>query len=130
MSIGSPLQNCASIIVFLGYLSLPGGIAMPQISIIVELHLKPGQQEAFEEIIGAHARASKEQEPGCLRFEVLRPIEKDGTPINDCVWLTELYKDQEAVAAHEASPRMPILSEKIGPMVVSRRLIYAAVVGD
>ncbi len=93
-----------------------------QISIIVEFHLKPGQQEAFEELISAHARASKEQEPGCLRFDVLRPVEKDGTPINDCVWLAELYKDKAAVEAHEASPRMPILGEKIGPMVVSKRL--------
>jgi (4S)-4-hydroxy-5-phosphonooxypentane-2,3-dione isomerase len=101
---------------------------MSQISIIVEFQLKPGQQEAFEELMNAHARASKEQEPGCLRFDVLRPIEKDGTPINDCVWLTELYKDQEAVAAHEASPRMPILGEKVAAMVVSRKLIYAAVV--
>ncbi|MBS1989753.1 MAG: antibiotic biosynthesis monooxygenase [Cyanobacteria bacterium SZAS LIN-2] len=103
---------------------------MSQISIIVEFQLKPGQQEAFEEAIRAHARASKEQEPGCLRFDVIRPVEKDGTPINDCVWLAELYKDREAVAAHEASPRMPILAEKIGPMVVSRRLTYGAVVAD
>jgi quinol monooxygenase YgiN len=101
---------------------------VPQISIIVEFHLKPGQQEAFEELLKAHAKASKEQEPGCLRFDVLRPIEKDGTPINDCVWLTELYKDQEAVTAHESSPRMPVLAEKVGPMVVSRKLIYAALV--
>ncbi len=103
---------------------------MSQISIIVEFHLKPGQQEAFEELISAHARASKEQEPGCLRFDVLRPVEKDGTPINDCVWLAELYKDKAAVEAHEASPRMPILGEKIGPMVVSKRLVYGAVVKD
>jgi autoinducer 2-degrading protein len=101
---------------------------MSQISIIVEFHLKPGQQEAFEALIGAHAKASKKEEPGCLRFDVLRPIQKDGTPINDCLWLTELYKDLEAVAAHEASPRMPILAEKVAPMVVSRKLIYAAVV--
>jgi autoinducer 2-degrading protein len=103
---------------------------VPQISIIVEFHLKPGQQEAFEELIGAHARASKEQEPGCLRFDVLRPREKDGSTIHDCVWLTELYQDEEAVAAHEASPRMPILAEKIGPMVVSKKLVYGAVVSD
>lgn len=103
---------------------------MPQISIIVEFHLKPGQQEAFEELISAHAKASKKQEPGCLRFDVLRPIDKDGTTINDCVWLAELYKDKEAVAAHEASPRMPILAEKIGPMVVSKRLVYGALVPE
>jgi (4S)-4-hydroxy-5-phosphonooxypentane-2,3-dione isomerase len=103
---------------------------MSNISIILEIHLKPGQQEAFEELLKAHAKASKEQEPGCLRFDVLRPFEKDGTPISDCVWLAELYKDKDAVTAHEASPRMATLGEKTAPMVVSRRLVYAAVVED
>ena len=101
---------------------------MSQISIIVEFHLKPGQQDAFEEIIRAHGKASLEQEPGCLRFDVMRPVEKDGSPIHDCIWLAELYKDQDAVKAHEASPRMPILGEKVGPMVLSRRLVYGAVI--
>ena len=101
---------------------------MSQISIIVEFKLKPGQQDAFEELIRAHAKASLEQEPGCLRFDVLRPFEKDGTPIKDCVWLAELYKDQDAVKAHESSPRMPVLGEKVAPMLESRRLVYGAVV--
>jgi len=103
---------------------------MSQVSIIVEFHLKPGQQEAFEELIRAHAKASLEQEPGCLRFDVLRPFEKDGTPINDCIWLAELYEDKDAVAAHESSQRLQILGEKAAPLVVSRRLVYGAVIAN
>ena len=101
---------------------------MSQISIIVEFKLKPGQQEPFEELIRAHAKASLEQEPGCMRFDVLRPFEKDGSPVHDCIWLAELYKDEAAVKEHEATERLAVLGEKVGPMVLSRRLVYGSVI--
>jgi autoinducer 2-degrading protein len=68
------------------------------------------------------------EEKGCLRFDVLQPIDSDGSLIADCIWLTELYESAEAVKEHEDSPRMPILGEAIGSIVESKRLIKAAII--
>jgi autoinducer 2-degrading protein len=100
---------------------------MPKVSIIVEFKLHKGKQEEFEKHIRAHAALSL-KEPGCIRFDVMRPFEKDGTPIIDCIWLAELYENQDAVNFHESSPRMPQLGEKTAPLVESRRLVYGSVV--
>jgi len=54
---------------------------MSKIAIIVEFETNPGALDAFLKIITEHARATLAEEPGCLRFEVIRPIERDGTPM-------------------------------------------------
>ena len=43
--------------------------------------------------------------------------------------VNELYADMDAVAAHEKNPRMKPLGAAIAPLLVSRRLIHAAVTG-
>ena len=101
---------------------------MSQIAIIVEFQLKPGKQAEFEKLIRAHAERSLKEEKGCLRFDVLQPIDSDGLLIADCIWLTELYEDADAVKEHEDSPRMPILGEAIGSLVANKRLIKAALI--
>ena len=99
---------------------------MSEIAIIVEFQLKPGKQAEFEKLIRAHAERSLKEEKGCLRFDVLQPLDSDGSLIADCIWLTELYANKEAVKEHEDSPRMSILGEAIGPLVANKRLIKAA----
>ena len=101
---------------------------MSQIAIIVEFQLKPGKQAEFEKLFRAHAERSLKEEKGCLRFDVLQPIDSDGLLIADCIWLTELYEDADAVKEHEDSPRMPILGEAIGSLVANKRLIKAALI--
>ena len=101
---------------------------MSQIAIIVEFQLKPRKQAEFEKLIRAHAERSLKEEKGCLRFDVLQPIDSDGLLIADCIWLTELYEDADAVKEHEDSPRMPILGEAIGSLVANKRLIKAALI--
>lgn len=101
---------------------------MSQIAIIVEFQLKPGKQTEFEKLIRAHAARSLNEEKGCLRFDVLQPIDSNGLPIADCIWLTELYEGAEAVKEHEDSPRMPILGDAIGSLVANKRLIKAALI--
>ena len=101
---------------------------MSQIAIIVEFQLKPGKQAEFEKLIRAHAERSLKEEKGCLRFDVLQPIDSDGLLIADCIWLTELYEDADAVKEHEDSPRMPLLVEAIGSLVANKRLIKAALI--
>lgn len=100
---------------------------MPQQTIIVEFGIKPGHLDEFEALIREHARRSLEQEPGCLRFDVIKPRLADGTPIADTIWLYEMYEDMAAVKAHESSERMPILGQKTGPLVATKRLIYGTI---
>jgi quinol monooxygenase YgiN len=98
---------------------------MTKLAIIVEFETLPGKEAEFLANIREHARATLAEEPGCLRFEVIKPVERDGTPIPNKVMVNELYADEAAVAAHEANPRLPKVGEKNKPLLASRRLILA-----
>lgn len=100
---------------------------MSQMAIIVEFETLDGKEDAFLQVIREHARRTLAEEPGCLRFEVIKPIERDGTPIPNRVLVNELYADEPAVSAHEKNPRMPSVGSAVGPLVKSRRLILSAV---
>jgi autoinducer 2-degrading protein len=41
-------------------------------TVIVNLQVKPDMVEAFLEAMGENSRASRRDEPGCLRFDVHR----------------------------------------------------------
>ena len=101
---------------------------MPAIAIIVEFEALEGQENAFLRLIREHAAKTVAEEPGCLRFEVIKPVERDGTSVPNRVMVNELYESWDAVSAHEANPRMPGLREALGPLLKSRRLIHAEVV--
>ena len=101
---------------------------MAHMAIIVEFETWPGQEDAFLAVIGEHARATLREEPGCLRFEVIRPVERDGTPIPNRVLVNELYADLDAVTAHEANPRLPSVGAATRPLLASRRLILSRLV--
>lgn len=99
---------------------------MTKRAIIVEFKTHPGKQAEFEALIKEHALRSKNEEPGCERFEVFQAVERDGTPIADTVWLLELYENEEAVSYHENTDRMPVLGKATESLVKERRLIHAA----
>jgi autoinducer 2-degrading protein len=99
--------------------------SLPQIAIIVEFETLEGHEEAFTHLISEHARLTLQEEEGCLRFEVIKPIERDGTPIPNKVMVNELYADEPAVIRHEKNPRMPGLQAATGKLLASRRLIIA-----
>ncbi|WP_027233261.1 antibiotic biosynthesis monooxygenase [Phyllobacterium sp. UNC302MFCol5.2] len=98
---------------------------MTALTIIVEFETNEGCEEEFTAIMREHARRTLEEETGCLRFEVVKPIERDGTPIPNRVIVNELYANEAAVAAHENNPRMPKLQAMNAPLLKSRRLILA-----
>jgi autoinducer 2-degrading protein len=100
---------------------------VPAIAIIVEFETVDGSEQEFTRLISEHARLTREEEAGCLRFEVIKPINRDGTPIPNKVMVNELYADEAAITAHEKNPRMAPLGGAIRPLLVSRRLIHAAV---
>ena len=62
---------------------------------IVPIQIKPGYRDRFVEAMIGHARRTSENEPGCLRFDVIQ----DASDPNR-IWLLEEYKDEAAAKAH------------------------------
>lgn len=101
---------------------------MPAMTIIVEYETLDGQEDALTALMRDHAAKTLEEEHGCLRFEVVKPIERDGTPIRNRLMISELYADEAAFSAHANNPRIPGLGAAIKPLLVSRRLIMASAI--
>jgi (4S)-4-hydroxy-5-phosphonooxypentane-2,3-dione isomerase len=69
------------------------------LAIWVKARVKPEQRQRFLKAIEQDALGSERDEPGCLRFNVLRD-EKD----ENVYYFFEVYKDQAALDAHRAAP--------------------------
>ena len=67
--------------------------------IIAPLIIKEEFTDRFIEEITADAMGSMKNEPGCLRFDVIR----DGDDPNR-IWLYEVYVDEAAFQAHMETP--------------------------
>jgi autoinducer 2-degrading protein len=65
--------------------------------LIVSARVKPEQRGRFLEAIEENAVSSVRDEPGCLRFDVVR--DRDDP---DHYLFYEVYRDEEAFAAHRA----------------------------
>lgn len=103
---------------------------MPQIAIIVEYEIHEGQESGFAALIKEHARRTLFEEDGCLRFEVLKPLDEAGNAVANRMMVSELYADHTALTVHMNSPRLATLRASVGPMLVSRRLITSNVLDD
>ncbi|MEX1018210.1 MAG: putative quinol monooxygenase [Litorilinea sp.] len=67
--------------------------------IIAPIQIKEGFKEAFIEAMLGDAQGSVNDEPGCLRFDVIQ----DGADPNR-IWLYEVYTDEAAFQAHQQMP--------------------------
>ena len=69
-------------------------------TVIVNLQVKPDMVERFVEAVGENSRASRHDEPGCLRFDVHRD---NDDPTHFVLY--ELYADERAFTeAHRSAP--------------------------
>lgn len=96
---------------------------MSAIAIIVEFDVKPECRDAFERIIRALAKDTLKDEDGCERFDVLIPQEDIGK-----IMLYERYRDAEALAAHNGSPRLPRVREEYKDLITDKRVIVGDIV--
>jgi autoinducer 2-degrading protein len=69
------------------------------IALIVTINMKPEHREAFMKSMLGDARGSNNDEPGCLRFDVLQDSEDPNR-----IHLYEVYRDEEALEAHRNAP--------------------------
>ena len=78
---------------------------------IVEVHVKPELRERFLAAIRDDANHSEQDEPGCLRFDVLQDQEDP-----DKYYYYEVYRDEAARAAHRETPHYKRYSDQIGEL--------------
>lgn len=100
---------------------------MAEMTIIVEFETHEGREEQFLALLRDHALRTREEEKGCRRFDILKPLGEDHAPIANRVLLCETYADQAAVAAHERNPRLPRFRAATAPLLKSRRLMLGRV---
>ena len=65
----------------------------------VKVRVRPDQRERFLAAIEVDAIGSEREEPGCLRFNVLKNPEEENT-----YYFYEVYADQTAFEAHQSTP--------------------------
>lgn len=82
----------------------------------VDIAVVPDQLDAFLAATEANATASR-QEPGILRFDVLT----DRTDPTHVV-LAEIYRDDEAVAAHKETAHYATWRDTVAPMMARPRV--------
>jgi quinol monooxygenase YgiN len=88
-------------------------------TIIVEFVTKPGAMAAFLPLMLGNARASLENEPGCRRFDVLRPEGED-----DRILLYEIYDDRAAFDAHCSAAHFTAFDRATREMVARKTVTF------
>lgn len=88
------------------------------LAIWVKVKIKPAMRDKFLKAIEADALGSEQDEPGCLRFDVLQD-ERD----ENVYYFYEVYKHQAALEAHRKTPHYAIwrvvANVLEGPLAVS-----------
>ena len=69
------------------------------IALLVTIRIQPPHREAFMEAMLDDASHSVQDEPGCLRFDVLEDPDDPNR-----IFLYEVYRDEEALEAHRQAP--------------------------
>ena len=84
-------------------------------AIWVSVNVKPERKEEFLKAIEEDARGSREDEPGCLRFDVLQDA---GDPNH--YYFYEVYRDEAALEAHRAAPHYQVWAAAVQAGVLER----------
>ncbi|MFQ5934023.1 MAG: putative quinol monooxygenase [Dehalococcoidia bacterium] len=67
--------------------------------LLVTIDIKPEHKERFMEEMLLDAKGSNENEPSCLRFDILQDDENPNR-----IHLYEVYRDEAALEAHTKAP--------------------------
>ena len=98
---------------------------MAEMTIIVEFETLEGAEPEFIRIISDHAQRTLNEEPGCLRFDVIKPLGEDGQSLPNKVDGQRTLRRPGGGRRPSANPRMAPLARPPGPLLKSRRLILA-----
>jgi (4S)-4-hydroxy-5-phosphonooxypentane-2,3-dione isomerase len=84
--------------------------------IVVRLDVKPERVDDFLKLVSFNASESR-KEPGNLRFDVIRSVDNP-----NLFRLYEVYQDDAAVRAHQATPHYAKWRAEIEALLVTPRL--------
>ena len=76
------------------------------IAMWVKVRIKPEMRKRFLEAIEVDAKGSEQDEPGCLRFNVLHDAQDE-----NLYYFYEVYKDQAALEAHRTMSHYAVWRE-------------------
>src|SRR5262245_55828384 len=82
--------------------------------LVVNIRIKPENVDKFMQALKANAREAR-KEPGCRQFEVLVDPKESSK-----VMLFEVYDDEKAFEAHQATPHFKKYLAEAVPMLASR----------
>lgn len=99
-------------------------------TIIAEFEAKSGCALELEQILCETSVYSLGEEPGCLRFEIIRLTDENGCVIPGRFRTNELFSDWAGVEAHRASPRTPTRIARIREVAVSTVIAHGEVVAE
>jgi quinol monooxygenase YgiN len=85
------------------------------IGVIAVLRTKEGAGAGFEEAFAPLAAAVRANEPGNLVYQLTRSRTEPGV-----YKVLEVYKDEDAIAAHRASAHFKELGAALGPFMAGR----------
>jgi autoinducer 2-degrading protein len=83
--------------------------------LLVSVHVKPGEIEAFRRATLENAAASR-LEAGIARFDVIQQVDEPARFV-----LFEAYRNQEAHAAHRQAPHYLRWVDAVAPMMAEPR---------
>lgn len=103
------------------------GADKPHYAITVRFALREGTQERFLALIKENAAASVREEPGCLQFDVLTPLEgPDGASY---VLLYEVYTDRAALDTHAQTAHFRAFDAASRDLVAGKEVLEFAADG-
>jgi quinol monooxygenase YgiN len=91
--------------------------------IIVTNRVELGREQEYLEIMRANARASYEQELGCIQFDVVADRDQPQT-----FHLYEIYESEQALASHKETSHYRLSREKLAGIVVEQSVIRCDVI--
>ena len=91
-------------------------------ALIVRFEIAEVHRAAFLAAVQANAAQSVADEPGCLRFDVLAPLERDGTE----VLLYEIYADRAALDHHLTTGHYQSFDATTRSMIGSKSVTFLA----
>jgi quinol monooxygenase YgiN len=100
--------------------TLSGECSMTQLAIIARIEVVPGHIQDVLPLLTAHRDRSLRDEPGTLKFEVLRPRDEDTV-----ILLYELYEDEAAFDVHWNAPFIARFRQEAGERRGAPRLLAA-----
>ncbi len=83
-------------------------------AVTVTFHIRPARMEEFLALMTTNARTSRENEPGCLQFDICRSDNR--------VFLYELYDDRAAFDAHLASTHFKAFDAAVAEMIEDKQV--------